>query len=530
MEVANRHPFSKRWRVDKQMEERMPPSVYSRESANQLTQFNSCAHRRGWMYIVLFMGGLFFVKATIFAWMVTPLWDTPDETGHYSYIESLADGSYPVLGKATMGVDVTKSWLGEKAKPPLNWIAQHPPLYYVLDTPVLLTARAMGLNFDQQVRSTRILSALFGAGALIGLAIFVARVTTSRELGLAAAIFVGATPMFLHLSSGVTHDTLLAFLGAWSAERYSRWVATRDVKYAYACAALLALGCITKITALAAALPLVALILLQLLRADMHWRHRLSHMAAIGLVTFLPITVWMICNFLNFGNPLVDSSMLGPERVHVSIGPWGFMSLQPFWQHTFFNYVGLIGWAHDGTLRWLQISGFPLRFFMGAVLLTCLLVPLDSVLQRWGSLRSHLLLLFAALALTIYVAHTQLKLTAASWTCAGIVVAMVWSGAGHIRLAWRGDAQSIMLLSASICAIFFSSLYFFHLWHGYEGALRASHGRYMYPVLPFFVLVLAWPWRSPRLARAGLIGAVLSMVVCDSFYLHHVFRFYGQIH
>jgi len=482
------------------------------------------------MSIVLIMGGLFFVKATVFAWMVTPLWDTPDETGHYSYIESLADGHYPVLGKAMMGADVTRSWLGEGAKQRLNWIAQHPPLYYLLDTPVLLTARAIGLDFDQQVRSTRILSALFGAGALIGLAIFVTRVTKSRELGLAAAIFVGATPMFLHLSSGVTHDTLLACLGAWSAERYSQWVARRDAKYAYACAALLALGCITKITALALAVPLMALISLETLRLDMCWRRRFLRIAALGLVAFLPITIWMIYNFLSFGNPLANSSMLGPRPTLVSIGSWDFMSLQPFWQHTFFNYVGLIGWAHDGTLRWLQISGAPLRFFMGTILLTCLLVPLDSVLQKWNSSRRLFFLLAAALALAIYISHTQLKLTVATWTCMGIAVAMIWSGAEHIRRAWRGDVQSLMLFSASACAIFFSYLYFSHLWHGYAGKLQASHGRYMYPVLPFFVLVLAWPWRSPRLARAGLIGAVLSMVVCDSYYLHQVFKFYGQIH
>lgn len=512
------------------MKECTLPSVQSQDSADQVAQFgDSGAHRR-WVRIVLIVAGLFFVKAAAFAWMVTPLWDTPDETGHYSYIESLADGHYPVLGEATLGADVTKSWLGDKAEQPLNWIAQHPPLYYVLDMPVLLAARAAGLSFDQQVRSTRMLSALFGAGALLGLAVFVARVTKSRELGLAAAIFIGATPMFLYLSSGVTHDTLLACLGAWSAERYSRWLVGRDAKHAYACAALLALGCITKITALAAAVPLVALIALQILRMDMPWRQRFSHVVGIGFVAFLPITVWMIYNFLRFDNPLADSSMLGPEGVRVPIGLWEFMSLQPFWQHTFMNYIGLFVETNQGASNLFQISGFPLRFFIGAVLLTCLLVPFDPVIWRWSSLRSHLFLLLSASALAIYVAHTQPKLTAVTWTCVSIAVALAWSGAVHVRRAWQGDTQSIMLLSASICAIFFSCLYFSRLWYGYAGSLQATHGRYMYPVLPFFVLVLGWPWRAPRLARVGLVGAILSMVACDSFYLHHVFKFYGQIH
>lgn len=516
--------------MGERMKEHTLPNTYLQGSVGPKAQFSDSGASLKWLHIVLIMSGLFFIKAVVFAWMVTPLWDTPDETGHYSYIESLADGQYPVLGVATMGRDVTRSWLGDKAAPPLNWIAQHPPLYYALDTPVLLAARAVGLDFDQQVRSTRILSALFGAGALFGLALFITNATESRELGLAAAIFVGATPMFLHLSTGVTHDTLLACLGAWSAERYSRWIGGRDIRYAYTCAALLALGCITKITALAAAVPLMALITLQIMQMNLPWRLRLSHVVSIGFVAFLPITVWMIYNFLSFGNPLADSSMLGAKSIPVPIGMWEFVSLQPFWQHTLFNYVGLIGWSNDGTLRWLQISGFPLRFFMGVILLACLLVPLDSILQRRNSSRGSLMLILPIFALCVYVSHTQLKLTVASWTCIGIVVAIIWTGAAHARRALHGNPQAILLVTASVCVIFFSYIYFSWLWHGYTGQLRATHGRYMYPVLPFLVLALAWPWRATRLARAGLIGAISSMVVCDAFYLNHVFKFYGQIH
>jgi preprotein translocase subunit SecG len=506
------------------------PIAHPQDSAGHMAQFGDSGMHRRWVNIVLIMAGLFFVKAVVFAWMVTPLWDTPDETGHYSYIESLANGHYPVLGKAVMGADVTSSWLGKGVKQPLNWIAQHPPFYYALGTPVLMAARAAGLSFDQQVRSTRMLSALFGAGTLFGLAIFIARVTNSRGLGLAAAIFVGATPMFLHLSSGVTHDTLLACLGAWSAERYSCWVAGRDSKHAYACAAFLALGCITKITALAAAVPLVALIFLQFLRTRKSWRERLSHIVGVGFVAFMPITVWMTYNLIYFGNPLVDSSIFGSPNISIAIGAWDFMSQLPFWQHTLFNYVGLIGWSHDGTLRWLQISGFPLRFFMGTILFTCLIVPFSSITQHRSSLREYLILLFPAFALAIYVAHAEPQLTAASWTCAGIFVALMWSCLVHVRRAWHGETHAVMLVSASVCAIFFSYLYFSHLWHGYSGGLQASHGRYIYPVLPFFVLVLAWPWRSPLLTRFALTGAIFSMAVGDSFYLHQVFKFYGQIH
>ena len=91
---------------------------------------------------------LFFIKFAAFGLFLTPLWDIPDESGHYSYVEDLSHGRMPLLGETRISRDVTDSWKGPNARHRhRNWIAQHPPLYYALSAPVAFTIRAMGEGF-----------------------------------------------------------------------------------------------------------------------------------------------------------------------------------------------------------------------------------------------------------------------------------------------------------------------------------------------------------------------------------------------
>lgn len=484
----------------------------------------SSADIKRWLRIVVVISMLFFLKAAAFAWLVTPLWAIPDEAGHYSYIEDLASGHYPVLGKATMGSDTARSWLGSGVSPRLNWIAQHPPLYYALDAPVVITARALGMNFGQQVRSARLLTAAFGALTLVGLALLVARAAKSLELGLAAAIFTAATPMFLHLSSGVTHDTLLACACAWAVERFFAWQGLRNRARLYTCAGFLAAACITKITALTLAVPLVAIIGVQLISSSEKWNVRLLDVAMVGLLTFLPVAIWMIHNIFVFGNPLVDARILQHTNPRVHIGPWEFATSKPFWQQTLINYVGMIGWSAGGALKIFEITGLPLRTFTAAIFLSSLMCIFSLAGKRFVDY--GLLAFCTCLLITMFVFATQDQERTTAISCAVFAVAVLSAcGYGIVRTL-KSDSQLFALLFASLVVLFFSFLYFFRLWHGYDGVLRATQGRYVYPVLGLITLMMAWPWRMLRVERVGLVFAVFSMVLCDYFYLAQVFKFY----
>src|SRR5437773_1635904 len=71
-----------------------------------------------------------------------PLWDVPDETGHFAVVADLEAGrGLPVPGKSVIPSDVLADWSPGAAEPMLNWVAQHPPLYHLLAAPLYAAAR-----------------------------------------------------------------------------------------------------------------------------------------------------------------------------------------------------------------------------------------------------------------------------------------------------------------------------------------------------------------------------------------------------
>ena len=113
---------------------------------------------------------LFLVKAVVLAFWVTPLWDVPDETGHYAIVADLAEGKgLPLQGKSVVPPDVMADWMhgGAPESPMSNWVAQHPPLYHLLAAPLLSAARAVTRDPRWLYRAPRLLSAVSGAAALL---------------------------------------------------------------------------------------------------------------------------------------------------------------------------------------------------------------------------------------------------------------------------------------------------------------------------------------------------------------------------
>src|SRR5215470_3342094 len=147
---------------------------------------------------------VFLVKAVVLALWVTPLWDVPDESGHFAIIEDLADGrGLPVPGKSALPADVLADWTrGAGTGPVLNWVAQHPPLYHLLAAPLAAAARLTTNDPRWFFRSTRLLSALAGAAALVLFFAAFREGTGDSFLAFVAAAAVGFVPMYSHLSSG----------------------------------------------------------------------------------------------------------------------------------------------------------------------------------------------------------------------------------------------------------------------------------------------------------------------------------------
>jgi hypothetical protein len=74
------------------------------------------------------------IQALFFSIWVTPLGDTPDESGHYAYVVDVSKGlPLPVLGDISNGRgvipnDLWRDWGDTQPSKRQNYLAQHPPL------------------------------------------------------------------------------------------------------------------------------------------------------------------------------------------------------------------------------------------------------------------------------------------------------------------------------------------------------------------------------------------------------------------
>src|SRR5699024_682867 len=147
---------------------------------------------------------------------------------------------------------------------------------------------------------------------LLGLIAFLAAATRSLHLGLAGAIFVGATPMFTQLAGAVSNDILVACTAAWGAYWYVRWVRTDLFRHAAICALIIGLGCVTKITMLVLAVPMFLAMAWRLARMEGFSRpgHLLRHLSILWMVMFALVAAWIVHNYLLFHTPLPTARIL----------------------------------------------------------------------------------------------------------------------------------------------------------------------------------------------------------------------------
>jgi len=484
--------------------------------------------------ICIVIAALFFVKFAAFGLYLTPFWDIPDESGHYSYVEDLSHGHLPILGEARVSRDVTDSWIAPGARQGRNWIAQHPPLFYALSAPVVAGVRALGGDFISQVHSARLVSAAIGAFAILGVMGFLTLATGRSLLGIAGGVFIGATPMFTQLSSGVTHDTLVACTAAWACYWYIRWLDTNKFAHALWCASVAGLCCITKLTGLAMAMPLFFLMALWMLKTRGFARPWSSFVpiGIVWLVMFAPVVLWAIHNLLHFHQMFPDARLL---QVYADkpteMGFFEYMRKYPIWQNVLLNFIALLGWMGTvpGAVVTVQANGFIARAFV-AIFLFCSSLSILHTLRFLREQKREWACPVVLAATSILLASTMTTYHLATVACIVIFIATAWVGISIVPTLRNPSARSWLLLTGCACILFFSVLYYHRIWDGYTqyGRVKALHGRYFYTVMPFLALLMLWPLRKGLLPVAAVAVAALALVVSDGFFVHDAFVMYGK--
>ncbi len=474
---------------------------------------------------------LFFFKAAALAFFVTPLWDIPDEVGHFAIIADLADGrGLPLPGRSVLPADVLSDWTRDKAPaaPVYNWVAQHPPLYHLLAVPFLAAARAITDDPRWRFRTPRLLSAISGAAALLLFFQVFCEAGKGPLAAFVAAAAIGTIPMYTHLSSGTNHDVLVAFFAGVTALFWVRLVGSGLFSDGVKMGVALALMSAVKLSALVVTAALLAL----------SWRalaargpRRVFQWATIAALSASLPALWTLRHWRLVGNVRVHPI----SRKAFDLGGLvAYLRGYPVVDHTFKNFFGLIGWTGTGggNLRWLQISGAFLAPYLVVGLLAAIGAAVWFATRPAAKGRG-----LAAAAAAILFAGSFFWLFS-DQDGSALLKRLLYSLLASVpflalpRLSGR-DAAGRIFAGSQLVFLVFAAAYLANSWEAFEiyGEMRATNGRYFFAVLPFLALASFFP--ALRLTRRsarrdfGLLLLLAALFVNEAaFFLLRVIPFY----
>ena len=285
--------------------------------------------RRDYIFLVL-VGVLFFLRGLQLQCIYPPL-EGPDEYQHIAYITYVEEqGQIPVFGK----VMVPKSLYPHLLANPhcyYDWVqtnkvgclqyedfyerqaiqtgdpniplyqAQHPPLYYVLASPVFARVRDT-FGFRPAVYTLRIFNLALATIALICLvspAISIFRDARARRLSILA---IGLSPMFMTYVSRVAND-VLALVFAGLSVNVLMWMANRKrvILKAAIVGGLAGIGVLTKMIALCILPVAVVYFLYSALSSRLSFRKAIF-CSAVTVSCYLIFTIqYHLQSYHNFG-------------------------------------------------------------------------------------------------------------------------------------------------------------------------------------------------------------------------------------
>lgn len=502
----------------------------------------------------LILASIFLFKALYFAFFITPLWDIPDEIGHLAYIQHIVSGEgLPVLGDAKINSEImqhlTKNGNAGVAH---NWIAQHPPLYYYVAAVPYLIAQLFTYDVEILYRAPRIIAAICGALTILVIFRTVCALKVDERISLCIAGCVGWIPMFSHMASGTNHDVPIFLMGALCTHYFILFVINKKISDAYVAAMWLSLGAAMKMTVWVLIPPFALFIALELRSGGFYW---FKHMIGIGLLAASSAFAWMARNYYQYSNVFYTSSTNGKWQLEEPLNEsfLVFLEKQPVIEHFLLHFYGIIGWIGTGVgkLTWFQITGFPRSVF------TLLLLGLAVVLtyqfivhnrrhfvgnmlwpnHKGGGLLSTLniysLVVTLASALTIFFFMILMFFSLKGSNEMNLRLfgfALIFSiGVGSfLTIFLKSHAEEKVFMYGLAAFSFFCLILVIQIYGIYllDGRLRATHGRYLYPVIPWLIVSCALAIKNYAWANGILFVIFVAVVLAEvDSYINQVLPF-----
>ena len=440
----------------------------------------------------------FFIKTLILAFFITPLFDVPDETAHLSYIDDIAKGrGIPVLGTTLIAKEIITKHHPQAKEPPkvINFAAQHPPAYYIIGAIPLKIAELFTQDKYWLFRAPRIISSLSGAMALIIFYLIFKEVANSNLFSIAAVAAISFIPMFSHMSSGTNNDITLTLFSALAILYWFRLIKFKSYKDALLMSMWLSIASFTKITALAIALPILVISFFYI---NGKYIKRIGKWFLCGGISVTLPGCWMIRNFILFGNPLIDSTNF--EKINNLINKVNileFLRDQPVIEFTFRHFFGFISTGR-GKLLMLQISE-PYLLIYSIVLLILVIGSLVwytknsyQQIRRWDKYALIFSVIFLLSSYFLIFSDKNYPVYRQ------FLYPLLFATFPFLILSFENKiAKEDKLIIYSLWPILvFLISYILKLKEIYEifGTLRATHGRYWFPLIPLLVIGFIFPF------------------------------------
>ena len=438
---------------------------------------------------------IYLALSAVFA-VTTPPWQNPDEPAHYNYVAYVAtEGQLPVLQMGDYDEAYLQRLKDEKFPPelsiaPVRYEFHQPPLYYLLAAPVYWLSGGSLL-------ALRLFSVLLGAGAIWLLSLCFQTVFPDRPaVVLAATAFVAFLPMRIAILAALNNDALAELIIAgglllllrwvkddrvtgWQGDRVSRHLqssrftfhVSRNTQYAIrnthllTLGLLIGLGFLTKATVyilLPVAFVTIALVVTArsfAIRYSLFTIHYLSPLLLVTLSScLLGLPLWLR-NSATYGG-LDFLGLRWHDRVVTG-------------QPTTVDWIAANGWAAYGERAW----DFTFKSFWGVF--GWLGVFMDGRVYT-------LLLIFSGIV------------------AAGVV-------AGGIRLAQgRTQPTQFQRWGLFVAPLLLAGVVASYVW--YNLGFVQHQGRYLFPALYSFGLLVALGWREALRPRVRVIIAGLLLL------------------
>ena len=509
------------------------------------------------------------LKAIFMAFFVIPPADIPDESGHYAYVKDIAAGKFfPLLGTATipadLWMDLPPSSTSEPPLPRVNYIVQHPPLYYT----VAAIPYAIASQFTQDrwylIRITRLVSALS-----LGLIVWVVfRMTQdlgiSPDKGLLLSASIALIPTVSNLASGITNDIFLTLLSALATRYLVKFILDRRLKDAYICAVWLTLAGATKMTAWIMIAGYVAVMVYELRQPIRAW---ILHSLGITAVSLVAPIWWMARNVFHFGDPFyINLGDMAAQLPHVTVAQ--FLETQPFFYFMLVHFYALFGFsgycqtpelAHlcDGT-RITHINNEPFFFFILILFLLAVAAafvtarqawqvtrqpptPEDrNSLQAWASqllssptLRTSLMLILGLTGITLFAsalvhAHQEPGFFAGTLLTILVLMPLLLIPLGAGLLLLERDASNRLIHHGIMVFALFGVIFILQAHKAYVlvGQMRGVQGRYFFPYIPMLMVSGALVLGRLRVPAKAFLWVAMGLALGEIYtYVQHVIPF-----